>query len=113
MLPVAELLNQVQGHTRFSEAVYHQQKLVMHPDLTPSAQMLEEMHAHQEESFFAFARRKSEEHRAFFLQRELPAPLLAEFQQQALASLERQQQIESEDKMDLDSFLHAYFEGSL
>ncbi len=112
MRPVAEMLNAVHSEECYTDCLDNQIQLVYNPDLTPSARMLAEMQA-QQESFFAFARRKSEEHRDYFLQRPLDPALEAAFQQQATSSLSRQQAIEASEKMDFDTFLNAYLSGTL
>ncbi|PID49395.1 MAG: glutamate--cysteine ligase [Proteobacteria bacterium] len=112
MQGVAELLDTIHDTTIYRAAVQQQQRLVDHPEYTPSARMLEEMQT-QNESFFSFARRKSEEHRAFFLKRHLSVEKQQSFEAMARESLEQQIAIEAADHLDFDSFLKKYFEGSL
>jgi len=112
MRPVAEMLNAVHAEECYTDCLDSQIQLAYNASLTPSARMLEEMHTNHE-SFFEFARRKSEEHRDYFLQRELSPALVQEFQQQATTSLSRQQAIEASEKMDFDTFLKAYLSGTL
>ncbi|UJS25531.1 glutamate--cysteine ligase [Thiothrix winogradskyi] len=112
MRPVAEMLNTVHGEDCYTDSLDSQIQLAYNPDITPSARMLEEMRANQE-SFFAFAQRKSQEHREYFLQRTLDPALILEFQQAAASSLSRQQALEASEKMDFDSFLNAYLSGAL
>lgn len=112
MRPVAEMLNTVHGEDCYTDCLDSQIQLAYNPDITPSARMLEEMHAKQE-SFFEFAQRKSDEHRDYFLKRELDPALAEEFQQLAATSLIRQQAIEDSEEMDFDSFLNAYLSGTL
>ncbi len=112
MRPVAEMLNTVHTEDCYTDCLDSQIQLAWNPDITPSARMLEEMHANHE-SFFEFARRKSVEHRDYFLQRQLAPALSEEFQQLARDSLIRQQVLENDVEMDFDSFLHAYLSGTL
>jgi glutamate--cysteine ligase len=112
MRPVAEMLNAVHDEDCYTDCLDSQIQLAYNPNITPSARMLEEMHANQE-SFFEFARRKSLEHREYFLQRQLAPDLLGEFQQLAASSLARQQAFEANTEMDFDTFLQAYLSGTL
>ncbi|SDZ85888.1 glutamate-cysteine ligase [Thiothrix caldifontis] len=112
MRPVAEMLNAVHNEECYTDCLESQLQLAYNPNITPSARMLEEMLANQE-SFFEFARRKSLEHRDYFLKRELAPSLTQELQQLAATSLIRQQALENDEKMDFDSFLNAYLSGTL
>ncbi len=113
MQPVAHLLDQVHDCTFYTEALRNQRDMVNHPELTPSARMLADMHEQKDDSFFDFVQRKSAEHRKFFLQRQLSGQLKTRFSEMAKESLDRQQTIENNDKIDLDTFLERYFAGSL
>lgn len=110
MLPVADLLDQVHQEKHYRAAVQSQLELIHHSELTPSAQMMREMHE-KGASFFSFAQSKSRQHRDFFLKRPLSTELKAEFMQMAQESLAQQQVIEKSDEMDFDQFLKAYFSG--
>lgn len=112
MLPVAELLDKVHEENTYCFAVQQQIELINDPELTPSAQVMREMHE-KGASFFSFAQNKSRQHRDFFLKRHLTAEREAEFVQMAKDSLEQQQAIENNDKISFDQFLHAYFSGEL
>ena len=74
----------------------------------PSARVLDDMRAHGE-SFFGFAKRLSQTHRDFFLQRRLPAATEQTFQRLAVESLEKQQQLEATDTLSFDEYLQQYF----
>ncbi|MFZ1388771.1 MAG: glutamate--cysteine ligase [Thiolinea sp.] len=112
MLKVADLLDAVHQETHYHQAVQQQIELVLNPELTPSAQMMAEMHE-KGASFFSFAQSKSAKHRDFFLARKLSPERKAEFIQMAKESLEQQQIIEKSDKIGFDQFLHAYFSEEL
>jgi glutamate--cysteine ligase len=75
---------------------------------TPSAHILRDMREHRE-SFFAFARRKSMEHRGNFLRQTLPGEIKARFEAEARASLEKQAEIETADHLPFDAYLQEYF----
>ncbi|MEB4592496.1 glutamate--cysteine ligase [Candidatus Thiothrix sp. Deng01] len=112
MRPVAEMLNAVHDEDCYTDCLDSQAQLAWNPDLTPSARMLEIMRDRQE-SFFAFASRKSQEHRDYFLHRQLTPELNLEFQRLAEQSLARQEALERGPEMDFDSFLQAYLAGTL
>ncbi|CAA6818035.1 MAG: Glutamate--cysteine ligase (EC [uncultured Thiotrichaceae bacterium] len=113
MLPVAAMLDKTHNDSRYTAAVQTQLQLAENPDLTPSAQALEDMANHGQEDFFSFAQRKSKEHRQFFMQRELSQELQKEFEAMATSSIAEQQRIEAADELDFDTFLARYFEGGL
>ena len=112
MLTVADLLDKVHQETGYRAAVEHSMALIHDPELTPSAQMMRELHE-KGASFFSFAQTKSRQHRDFFLKRHLSIERETEFIQMASYSLEQQQAIENSDKIGFDQFLHAYFSGEL
>ncbi len=92
---------------------YYASLQARHQDLAdterlPSARLLADMRAHGE-SFFRFAKRLSETHRNFFLQRRLPAVTQKHFEQLTAESLENQRQIEATDKLSFDEYLQNYF----
>lgn len=111
MRPVAELLNAVHDEDCYTDCLDSQVQLAWNPDITPSARMLEEMRNHNE-SFFGFAKRKSQEHRDFFLQRTLAPELEQTFRQQAAASLAQQAALEQAADVGFDRFLQSYFAGT-
>lgn len=108
MLPVAELLNRVHEEACYTKSVLAHLDLVKHPELTPSARILDEMFANNE-SYYQFARRKSQQHRDIFLQRTLSPDLMAEFKQSAQQSIIKQQSLEAKDQQDFEQFLAVYF----
>ncbi|MBU0656955.1 MAG: glutamate--cysteine ligase [Gammaproteobacteria bacterium] len=112
MRPVAEMLNAVHDEDCYTDCLDSQIQLAWNPDITPSARMLEEMHSHNE-SFFAFAQRKSREHRDFFLNRTLSPVLEQEFRRMAQESLKQQQYMESDTSQRFDDFLADYLGNTL
>lgn len=110
MQPVAELLNRVHHETCYTHCLSSQRELVEQPDSTPSARMLAEMRENNE-CFFDFAWRKSLEHRAYFLQRQLPEALEVEFRRMAQTSLAQQKVLEGAPQLGFNEFLQAYFTG--
>ena len=112
MRPVAEMLNAVHDEDCYTDCLDSQIQVAWNPDIAPSARMLEEMR-NNDESFFDFAKRKSQEHRDFFLQRTLQPDLEQSFRQLAEDSLNQQQALEKAEQPDFDSFLQAYFAGTV
>lgn len=105
---VCSLLDGSESQKPYSQALDTCRNVVRDPDQTPSARMLEEMRQ-KSETFFHFARRMSQGHHEYFQGLELSAEKKAFFQQEALASQERQSIIESGDECSFDAFLNDYF----
>jgi glutamate--cysteine ligase len=108
MMPVAELLNTVHIDTCYVGALKHQIELIKHPELTSSARLLDELMS-KHNSYFDFARSKSEQHRQYFLERELTETAWNSFAEQAQQSILEQQKVEANDDISFDSFLQYYF----
>jgi glutamate--cysteine ligase len=107
MESVAELVDGGAAGPR-TESLRLQRDKVLDPDRTPSARMLAEMRAGGE-GFFHFARRVSESHRRFFLDRSLPPEREAELGRMSEESSRRQAEIEAGDDIGFDAFLEGYF----
>ncbi len=107
MAPVAELLDETYDEDRYQKSHELHLDLVRHPELTPSAQLLDELFSNNE-CYYEFARRKSSEHRDIFLNRTLSAKKERQFAAMAKNSLQEQKQIEANDQEDFDTFLANY-----
>jgi glutamate--cysteine ligase len=110
MQQVAELLDKVNNKDCYKASLDYIAELIPHPELTPSARVLEEMQANNE-SFFAFAWRQSQSHKDWFLQQALSPEKQQHFQELATASLQKQQEIEAEPQAPFEQFLNDYFAG--
>ncbi len=108
MMPVAELLNAVHSDVCYVSALKYQMELIEHPELTSSARLLDELMS-RHSSYFDFAQSQSEQHRHYFLERELSQTTWNKFVQQAKLSLLEQQKVEANDDVNFDSFLKYYF----
>lgn len=108
VLSVAEFLDRVHGGHAYEDATDDQLRKLMHPELTPSARMLEEMRD-RGEGFYEFARRLSSQHHRFFSQRELSPARVAEFDAAVAKSFRDRELIESRERQDFEQFLQAYF----
>ena len=108
MAPVAELLGDIYNEDCYQNSHEFHLNLVRHPELTPSACILDELFTNKE-SYYEFARRKSLEHRDFFIDRDLSSEKDLKLTNQAKASLLKQEEIESTHQVDFDVFLQDYF----
>ncbi len=108
MGPYAALLDGDDTAGHYREAVALQREAAANPELTPSARMLAEMRENRE-SFFAFAQRQSEAHQSYFSNQPMSWQREAMLEEAAQSSLQRQQQVESQDDVDFDTYLQNYF----
>jgi len=112
MQGVADLLNNAHNEKFYSDAIAAQMELVQDSSLTPSAQVLDDIF-NKDGSYYRFAKRKSEEHREYFLQRDLSDHINQKFELVAEQSLQQQNELEAEQDMDFDTFLQRYFDNQL
>jgi glutamate--cysteine ligase len=108
MLPVCEVLDGIEGGAWFEDAVDEQLNKARAPDLTPSAKMLQEMRD-RGEGFYPFARRLSQQHHRYFLERELPADKVAVLEAEVARSLRAQVEMEAAPQPAFGDFLADYF----
>jgi len=64
-------------------------------------------------SYYRFAKRKSEEHRDYFMRRELNEHINQKMEFVADQSLQQQYELEASQDMSLDTFLERYFNNTL
>lgn len=112
MQGVADILNTAHNETFYSDAISTQMELVQDPSLTPSAQVLDDIF-NKDGSYYQFAKRKSEEHREYFLKRELSEHINKKMELVAEQSLQQQSKLEAEQDMGFDTFLQKYFDNQL
>ncbi|HSS64005.1 MAG TPA: glutamate--cysteine ligase [Gammaproteobacteria bacterium] len=105
---ICELLDADEKRPAYRNAVSRQREAGQDPDRLPSARVLEEMRRHNE-SFFEFAMRVSNAHRAHFESRAMSREKLAIFEQEAKRSLRLQKEIEAADNISFDEYLRRYF----
>jgi len=106
---VAQLLDDAHGHSLHGQSVAQQRRKVVDSTLTPSARIVGELRD-RELSYAQFALEKSQQHAADFRSRPLPAETLAEFVEMAERSLRAQSDIETNDQLQFDDYLHNYFD---
>lgn len=115
MSGVAECLDLAHASSGHKESVYSdslekQKNCVNNANLTPSARMLESMRKNNE-GFFHFAKRMSNNHHDYFNEKQL-SPEKKEFFDKAVAdSIKKQKKIESDETMSFDDFLQDYFDN--
>lgn len=111
MSGIAGLIDRADDGESYSQAVRMMQDLVDEPMATPSAQLIEELKT-TESSFFEYALSVAEGHRDYFASiTPLSDARQAEFEQEAVYSVEQQQKIESSDSISLDEYLANYFKS--
>ena len=107
--PLAEFIDAGEGGSDYAAAAGVMRQRVEDPDKTPSAVLLEELRrgtAGYSEFVFGVA----QSHRDYFRAlKPLPPRRRAEFEREALDSIERQKQIEASDSLGLDDYLAAWF----
>ena len=109
VLAVAEVIDAGEGGTSYVESVRHMQAMVDEPDSTPSARIIAELEE-SEAGFFAFAMELAENHRDYFASITPLSPERADvLDTEARESLQRQRDIEANDRISLDEYLAAYF----
>ncbi len=103
MEPICTLLGE-----SYSISLKQQLKLIRDPDLTPSARILAAM-SEQDEGFFQFAQRMSQQHQSYFAELELDAKREQLFSDEAERSRQRQLDLEAVDEQPFEKFLQEYF----
>ena len=110
MAPIAQLLDDAFGSSNYSNAVNHFQTYIGNPALTPSAQLINDIH-HTGDTYFRRALKQAQQHRDYFMDSPVDPTIEEQLQHQAVASLEKQRQIEQADKVSFDEFLTSYYRG--
>ena len=90
------------------ESVKQISNRINNPDLTPSAQMLNEM-KHEEKGFFEYTDQFSRKYQKLYKDMKIGNGYFAELDKLRALSQEKQLEIESEDKVSFDQFLDEYF----
>lgn len=109
---IADILDESRPGRPYRSSVDGLLPAVADPEATPSARVLREM-SERKESFIDYGLRLARSHGQQFRAEPLAPERLAEFQNQAAASLERQRQIEASDRVGFDEYLRQYFAKSL
>lgn len=102
MQPLADLLDQANGHTNHKNSVSQQLQKLKNPELTPSAQYLAMMRAEDKE-YAELTLSLAKQHAQYFNQ-PIPQAVADELTQQAEVSWQKQQALETETKKSQQSF---------
>ena len=109
VLAVAEVIDANDASQSYADSVRLMQKLVEHPEKTPSARMLADLEESQC-SFFEYAFGQAKSHSDYFASiTPLDEARRVVFEKEAAESLTRQQAIEALDDISLDDYLQRYF----
>ncbi len=108
MQAVCKVLDEPNEGKHYTHSLRQQKSLLEDPSLTPSARMIDEMHA-RKEGFFEIARRFSENYRRQLCNDTLNERNVRFFEAAVERSLDRQRQIEASDTVSFDQFLEDYF----
>jgi len=108
MQAVCEILDQDNPDSPYTKALKQQAEVLENPELTPSAKILQGMRSKQQ-SFGRFGLETSEIHKDHFNNNHLDNASTHEFDQMALVSDSKQQEIEASDDVSFDEFLKQYF----
>ncbi len=109
VLSVAVEIDRHDGNDSYAESVRSMQQLVNDPELTPSARIIAGLED-AKTSFFRFALALAENHRNYFASiLQSGDRATSRLRREAEESLQRQQEIEASDSIDLDKYLAQYF----
>jgi glutamate--cysteine ligase len=111
MQGICEQLDGDDAAKPYSSVLARQREVIADPELTPSARMLADMRANGE-GFFHFAKRMSQQHRAYFAELQLSQERQQLFAEEVTNSIQQQSAMESADQIDFDLFLSNYFNQS-
>ena len=95
----------------YTQALEKQRAAIIDSELTPSAKMLAEMREN-DEGFYHFAQRKSLQHYEYFNQLKINDEHKQLLDKSVENSIQRQEEIEASDDMNLDEYLREYFAQS-
>lgn len=108
MQPICVILDKQKGNDAYQQALINQQQRIADPSLTPSAQMLANM-GKLSQAFAGFALDTSASHAAYFRQHPLDVDNNRAFSEAAAASHAKQRELENQEQLPFDEFLHRYF----
>ncbi|MDT8991943.1 glutamate--cysteine ligase [Curvibacter sp. APW13] len=108
MVPIAQAMDAALGTDAYGQAVSHAQRLLDHPEETPSARVLQAITEQHAGSFVGFVRAQSRAIHAELLSRPLDAAQQEAFVRESAESVAEQARIEAADTMDFDRYLAQY-----
>jgi len=104
----AALLDQAAGGDHYARAVAAQFAKLAEPELTPSAQVLQDLHT-SGQSFFDHTLALAEQHRAYFAAHPPSATSQAQFKQLAAVSHQQQAALEQIEDVSFEEYLANYY----
>ena len=108
---MAKFLDGNSGSSDYVRAVNIQKELIQHPDMTPSARLLDDL-SKSRTGFFQYTLDVSEKHKDYFSELiPLEPKKLAMFIKEASESLLRQKNIEAMDTLSFEDYLKNYFQS--
>ena len=105
---IAVTMDKAHGGNDYQRVVAQQRDKISDPELTPSAKILHDMQT-QGKPFFHFAMDLTQQHADHFKNNPLSTEQQQYFEQQRLASLKKQQQIEDNDSESFSEYLANYY----
>ncbi len=108
MLQVARLFDHAYQNDMHSKVVQQQMEKLKHPQLTPSARVLQHLDD-REQSFFQFGMHCALEQEKYFRNQPLSPEECVPFLHEAKRSLEEQRRLEASDNVSFEQYLEQYF----
>ena len=108
MQGLCQVLDEASQSQAYTTALNLQIDCIKHPELTPSARMLQEMRE-QQEGFFDYALRMSKRHEAYFRNIKISNSYIKKYNKEAEKSHKKQAEMEAEQGPDFEHYLEAYF----
>ena len=107
MQPICEILDD-HPEKHYSHALEQQLAVIQDPELTPSAKILNGMRD-DKQPFSCFGLNISKQHKHYFKHNHLDKESIQQFDEMAIASYQKQDEIEANDTLSFDHFLADYF----
>lgn len=108
MSAVAELFDQTHGGNHYQQALNEQMEKIRQPELTPSAQLLNEL-VDNDINFFTFAMHKAKEVARHYRSSPLDQSVRQKFEDLSKKSIAAQQELEQSDNLQFEQYLTNYF----
>jgi glutamate--cysteine ligase len=108
---LCEILDTGEADRPYARMLNLQREAILDPHRTPSARVLVEMRANQE-GFFEFAQRTSQQHDLYFKALSTPAERFELLTEATRQSLQLQREMEASDTLSFDEYLQRYFAQS-
>jgi glutamate--cysteine ligase len=107
MLPFAEMLDSAYGGTQYADTLRLLRERIDHPELTPSAQVLDGIR--QAGGFSSYSMALARQHQAQLLAKPLDSDTQAQFDTSVQASIARQSQLEAHEQGSFEGFVAQYY----